>query len=94
MFGFLKKRFYKVVYASKVETRDVTVGLKHRKTLTSVVLCGNKAIEYSQQIIVKRRGDQKSLKHFVKVKLKKVKGENPYTKAILKPVKSGDIIRL
>jgi len=94
MFGFFKKRYYKVVSVTPVETRDVTDGLKHRKTLKSVVLCGNKAIEYSQQIIVKRRGEHKSVKHYLKIKLKKRKGDNPHTEAILKTVKPGDIIRL
>lgn len=91
--NWLRKRKYKVVSASPINSRDVTKGYEKRTIKREkIVIIGNKKMQYSQQLIVKRGKEFKSVNVFVNHKLKKHKDKT--TELILKPKHVGDSIRL
>ncbi len=88
----LKKR-YKVISASPIESRDVTLGFDKRNVKKQkIAIIGKKKMQYSQQLIIKRGQVIKSIKVFVNHRIKNHK--NKTTELILKPKKQGDTIRL
>ena len=92
MFKFKKK--YRVLSASPVDQREVTNGFKHRtfRGQTTVNIKG-RLFQYSQQLIVKRKDEVKSIKIFTKLKKKVIgKGSNKIIQMILKPKHKGDHI--
>lgn len=94
MFSLFRKRKYKVISASPVEQREVTSGFENRTfNGQKTVNIKGKLFQYTQQLIVKRKDEIKSIKICVQMKKKKVKvGKDKIIKMILKPKYRGHSI--
>lgn len=87
------KKKHKVISASKIITRDVTKNYSIRNIKREkIVLLKNKKMQYSQQLMIKRKGKIQSIHVFVNHRIKTHKDKK--RELILKPYYIGDTIRL